>query len=50
MTAEKIINAILFRSTPPYVKPSKQPAAGACSQFKTPIRIIKTPMQTEELM
>ena len=48
MTAEKIINAILFKSTPPYVKPSKQPAAGACSQFKTPIKIIKIPMHTEE--
>ena len=39
MTAENIIKATLFKSTPPYVKPSKQPAAGACSQFKTPIKI-----------
>ena len=41
---------MLFIVTPPYVKPSKQPAAGACSQFKIPINIIKIPIHIEELI
>ena len=46
--AEIKIKATLFRLTPPYVKPNKHPAEGACSQFNTPIKIINTPIEIAE--